>query len=77
MIIIFDFYLFIYAFDHLQDYKCDLRWQTAAVLALQETAEAYLVALFEDSNLCAIHARRCSLQPKDLQLARRLRGERA
>lgn len=60
-----------------QDYKTDLRWQTAAVLALQETAEAYLVALFEDSNLCAIHARRCSLQPKDFQLARRLRGERA
>jgi histone H3/H4 len=60
-----------------QDYKNDLRFQAAAVLALQETAEAYLVALFEDSNLCAIHARRTSVQPKDLQLARRIRGERA
>ncbi|CAG7849987.1 Histone H3 [Serendipita indica DSM 11827] len=55
----------------------DLRFQSSAVLALQEAAEAYLVSLFEDTNLAAIHAKRVTIQPKDLQLARRLRGERA
>ncbi|CAG7845980.1 Histone H3 [Serendipita indica DSM 11827] len=59
-----------------QDYKTDLRFQSSAVLALQEAAEAYLVSLFEDTNLAAIHAKRVTIQPKDLQLARRLRGER-
>ncbi|KAH3765019.1 histone H3 [Pelomyxa schiedti] len=59
-----------------QDFKCDLRFQSAAVNALQEAAETYVVGLFEDSNLCAIHARRTTVLPKDLQLARRLRGER-
>ncbi|PVF93263.1 putative HHT1-histone H3 [Serendipita vermifera] len=60
-----------------QDYKTDLRFQSSAVMALQEAAEAYLVSLFEDTNLAAIHAKRVTIQPKDLQLARRLRGERA
>ena len=46
-------------------------------LALQEAAEAYLVGLFEDTNLCAIHAKRVTIMPKDIQLARRIRGERA
>uniref|UniRef100_A0A5S6QPY1 Histone domain-containing protein n=1 Tax=Trichuris muris TaxID=70415 RepID=A0A5S6QPY1_TRIMR len=46
----------------------------SAVLALQEAAEAYLVGLFEDTNLCAIHARRVTIMPKDIQLARRIRG---
>ena len=55
----------------------DLRFQSSAVMALQEAAEAYLVGLFEDTNLCAIHAKRVTIQPKDMQLARRLRGERA
>jgi histone H3/H4 len=50
---------------------------SSAVMALQEASEAYLVSLFEDTNLCAIHAKRVTIQPKDLQLARRLRGERA
>ena len=45
-------------------------------MALQEAAEAFLVALLEDSNLCAIHARRVTIMPKDIQIARRLRGER-
>jgi histone H3/H4 len=58
------------------DYKTDLRFQSSAVMALQEAAEAYLVSLFEDTNLAAIHAKRVTIQPKDLQLARRLRGER-
>ena len=60
-----------------QDYKTDLRFQGSAVLALQEAAEAYLVGLFEDTNLCAIHAKRVTIMPKDIQLARRIRGERA
>lgn len=60
-----------------QDFKTDLRFQTAAVGALQEAAEAYLVGLFEDTNLCAIHAKRVTIMPKDIQLARRIRGERS
>ena len=55
----------------------DVRFQSQAVLALQEAAEAYLVGLFEDSNLCAIHAKRVTIMPKDIQLARRIRGERS
>ncbi len=59
-----------------QEYKTDLRFQSSAVLALQEAAESYLVGLFEDTNLCAIHAKRVTIMPKDMQLARRIRGER-
>ena len=51
--------------------------QSSAILALQESAEAYLVGLFEDTNLAAIHAKRVTIMPKDIQLARRIRGERA
>ena len=54
-----------------------VRFQSAAIMALQEATEAYLVGLFEDSNLCAIHARRVTIMPKDIQLARRIHGERA
>lgn len=57
-----------------QDYKCDLRFQSTALLALQEAAEAYLVGLMEDTQLCAIHAKRVTIMPKDMQLARRVRG---
>ncbi|KAI9524227.1 hypothetical protein NQZ68_019494 [Dissostichus eleginoides] len=60
-----------------QDFKTDLRFQSSAVMALQESSEAYLVGLFEDTNLCAIHAKRVTIMPKDNQLARRIRGERA
>lgn len=59
-----------------QDFKTDLRFQSSAINALQEASEAYLVGLFEDTNLCAIHAKRVTIMPKDLQLARRIRGER-
>jgi histone H3 len=52
------------------------RFQSTAVLALQEASEAYLIGLFEDTNLCAIHAKRVTIMPKDIQLARRIRGER-
>ena len=60
-----------------QDFKTDLRFQSSAVMALQESSEAYLVGLLEDTNLCAIHAKRVTIMPKDIQLARRIRGERA
>ena len=53
----------------------DLRFRAQALLALQESAEAYLVGLFEDANLCAIHANRVTLMRKDLDLARRIRGD--
>ncbi|KAI0347255.1 histone H3 [Trametopsis cervina] len=51
-----------------------LRWQSSAILALQEATEAYLVHLFEDTNLCAIHAKRVTIMQRDMQLARRIRG---
>merc|ERR1712025_532999 len=53
----------------------DLRFQSSAVMALQEASEAYLVGLMEDTNLCAIHAKRVTIMPRDIQLARRIRGE--
>ena len=56
------------------DFKSDLRFQGTAVIALQEAAEAFLVGLFEDTNLCALHANRVTILPKDMQLARRIRG---
>nr|prf histone H3(1) [Tetrahymena pyriformis] len=62
--------------DIAHEFKAELRFQSSAVLALQEAAEAYLVGLFEDTNLCAIHARRVTIMTKDMQLARRIRGER-
>ena len=60
-----------------QDFKTEVRFQSSAITALQEAAESYLVGIFEDTNLCAIHARRVTIMPKDIQLARRIRGERA
>jgi histone H3 len=59
-----------------QDFKVDMRFQSPAILALQEASEQYLVGLFEDTNMCAIHAKRVTIMPKDIQLARRIRGER-
>jgi histone H3 len=53
----------------------DLRFQSHAILALQEASESYLTSLFEDTNLCAIHAKRITIMPKDMQLARRIRGD--
>lgn len=53
------------------------RIQSAALAALHEAAEAYLVGLFEDANLCALHAKRITIMPKDIRLARRIRGERS
>jgi len=53
----------------------EARWHRNALEALQEASEAYLVGLFEDTNLCAIHAKRVTIMPRDMMLARRLRGE--
>ena len=58
-----------------QGCRQDLQFQNTAIGALQEAAEAYLVGLFEDTNLCAIHAKRITIMPKDIQLARAIRGE--
>ena len=51
--------------------------RSSSLSHFQEASEAYLVGLFEDTNLCAIHAKRVTIMPKDIQLARRIRGERA
>ena len=59
-----------------QGMRRDLRFQSTAVLALQEACEAFLIGLFEDTNLCAIHAKRVTIMPRDLQLAQRIRGDR-
>ena len=53
-----------------------LRFQSTAMDALQAAAEAYLVGIFEDTNLCAIHAGRVTIMARDIQLARRIRGEK-
>ena len=60
-----------------QEFKFDIRFQSHAIMALQEASEAYLAALFEDANHCAIHAKRVTIKPEDIKLARRIRGERA
>ncbi|KAJ7180626.1 histone-fold-containing protein [Mycena filopes] len=58
-----------------QEFKANLRFQSAALDALQEAAEHYLVVLFEDTQACAIHAKRVTIMSKDMQLARRIRRE--
>ena len=59
-----------------QDFKTDLRFQRSAIGALQEASENFLIALLEDTNLCAIHAKRVTIFPKDMQLARKLRNDK-
>lgn len=59
----------------LPDFKSDARFATNSVLAQQEACEAYLVGLFENANLCAIHGKRVTILPKDITLARRVRGD--
>ena len=57
-------------------HKDGLRFQSSAVQAIQEATESYVISLLSDTNLCAIHGRRVTIMPKDVHLARRLRGER-
>ena len=52
-----------------------MRFQSSSILGLQEAAEAFLVEMLEDSNLCAIHAKRVTVMPKDIQLAKRIRAD--
>lgn len=59
-----------------EEHKRDLRFQSSAVQAVQEATESYVISLLSDTNLCAIHARRVTIMPRDVQLALRLRGER-
>ena len=54
----------------------DHRFQSAALAAFQEVAEAYIVGLFEDTNLCAIHAKWVTIMPKEIQLALRNQGKK-
>ncbi|KAJ1440560.1 histone-fold-containing protein, partial [Ochromonadaceae sp. CCMP2298] len=54
----------------------EVRFSSSAFLAIQEAAEAHLVSIFEDTNLAAIHAKRVTILPKDIELARRIRGPR-
>ena len=61
--------------EEWKDKGIQARVTGASALALQEASEAYLVGLFEDTNVCAIHAKRVTIMPKDIQLARRIRGE--
>ena len=58
------------------NFNTDLRIQPAALLALQEATEAAIVSLFEDANLCALHAQRITVMQRDIWLARKIRGER-
>ena len=58
-----------------QDFKTDLRFTADSIYALQNAAKIYLAGLFEDTNLCTIHTKRCTIFPKDMQLAHHLRGE--
>merc|ERR1712166_360077 len=62
--------------DIAHEIKPECRFQSSSLMALQEATEAYLVGLFEDTNLCAIHARRVTIMVRDMQLARRIRGEK-
>ncbi|OWF51874.1 histone H3.3-like [Mizuhopecten yessoensis] len=55
--------------------KFNYKFKVAALASLQEACEAFLVGLFEDTNLCAIHAKRITIMPRDIKLARRIRGE--
>jgi histone H3 len=57
-----------------QDYKCDLRFQSSAISALHEALESYLINLFELTQFAAIHAKRVTINAKDMQLARRICG---
>ena len=61
--------------DHYIGSDFGMRWQSNAVLALQEACEAFLIHLLEDTNLCAIHAKRVTIMQRDIQLARRIRGQ--
>jgi histone H3 len=53
-----------------QDFRSDLRFTPQAFEVLQAAVESFLVSRFENANLCAIHAKRVTIMPKDMQLAK-------
>ena len=57
--------------------KVNIRFQSGVIMVLQEALQAYIVGLLKDANLCAVHAKRVTIMPKDIQLARRIQGERS
>ena len=59
----------------LQHIRLDMWLTPATILAIQEAAEAFLICLFEDTNLCAIHAKCITIMPKDMKLALRIQGD--
>ena len=61
----------------VQDFCSDFRFTRLSFIAAQEAAESYMIHLFEDANMCAIHAKRVTIMPRDIHLARRIRGERS
>lgn len=61
--------------ETISDLNKECRVQKSAALAMQEASEAFAIGVLEDSNLCAIHARRVTVMPRDIQLARRIRGD--
>ena len=62
--------------DIVQGYsEVPFRFTPQALLALHIASEDYLIGLFEDSYLCALHAKRVTLMRKDMNLARRIRGD--
>ncbi len=56
-------------------FRTGYKWQASAMAALHTATEDYLTQLFDDANIVALHAKRVTVQPKDLQLVRRIRGE--
>merc|ERR1712183_86782 len=62
--------------DITHQYKTDIRYRSSAIEALQHACEAFMTSLFEDTNLCAIHAKRVTIMVKDIALARRIRGDK-
>ncbi|KAF7683475.1 histone H3.3a [Astathelohania contejeani] len=56
-------------------FKPDIRFQSQAILAIQEAFENYCTSLFEDANLCVLHCKRVTCMPKDLQLAMKIKGD--
>ena len=57
-----------------QGFRADVRFQSAAIMVLQEAGEAFLMGLLEQANSCTIHAKIVTVMPKDIQLARRISG---
>lgn len=76
MVLVLDFLFALTCSADVACWCCVCRWRVDAIEALQTSAEDFLVHLFEDANLCAIHGKRVTIMVKDIHLARRIRGIR-